>query len=146
MIKDRGPTGARARVESARLIRLLPETFVSYLSQLLEDHEPAVLQEAVRTTLVYRQQEFVPQLIALLGNPEVRDEAIQALVHLGANIQGSLQDYLSDPDVAVDVKREIPELLVIVAGRDAREALITNLIHTDNVLRFRIISALNKLT
>jgi predicted FMN-binding regulatory protein PaiB len=59
----------------------------------------------------------------LLGNPEVRDVAIQALVHMGANVQGSLQAHLSEPNVAVEVKREIPELLVIVAGRDAREAL-----------------------
>ena len=145
MIQDRGPAGARARVESARLIRLLPEHFASYLFQLLEDNDPAVLREAVRTALVYRKPELVPQLIMLLGNPEVRDAAIEALVHLGETIQDNLRDHLSDPKVAVDVKREIPELLVIVAGRDAREALIANLIQTDNILRFRIISALNKL-
>jgi hypothetical protein len=137
--------GGRARIESARLIRLLPENFASYLSQLLEDNDPAVLREAVRTALVYPKPQFVPQLITLLGNPEVRDVAIAALVQLGESIQESLRDYLSKPNVAVDVKREIPELLVIVAGHDARETLTANLIQSDNILRFRIISALNKL-
>jgi ATP:ADP antiporter, AAA family len=145
MIKDRGPAGARTRVESARLIRLLPENWGSYLFQLLQDDDPAVQREAVRTTLVHRRREFVPLLITLLGNPEVRNVAIEALVHFAENIQGSLQDHLSDPAVPVEVKREIPELLVIVAGRNAREALTVNLLQMDNVLRFRIISALNKL-
>jgi AAA family ATP:ADP antiporter len=145
MVKDRGPTGVRARVESARLIRLLPENFAPYLSQLLQDDDPAVLREAVRTALVHRRRQFIPLLIRLLGNPDVRDVTSEMLIRIGENIQGSLRDDLSDPDVAVEVKREIPELLVIVAGRDARDALTMNLIQSDNILRFRIIAALNKL-
>ncbi len=145
MIQDHGPTGVRARVESARLIRLLSEDFASYLFQLLEDDDPAVLQEAVRTAVVLRSRQFLPLLITLLGNPEVRDVTVEALVHIGQDIQDSLQDHLSDPNVAVEIKREIPELLVLVAGRDACNALTANLVQTDNVLRFRIISALNKL-
>jgi len=145
MVKDRGPTGGRARVESARLIRLLPENFASYLFQLLEDDDPAVLREAVRTTLVHRKPQFVPLLITLLGNPDVKEVTSEALVRIGETIQGSLRDQLSGPSVAVEVKREIPDLLVIVAGRDAHDALTANLNQTDNVVRFRIISALNKL-
>jgi AAA family ATP:ADP antiporter len=145
MIKDRGPTGGRARLESARLIRVLPESFASYLFQLLEDEEPEVLREAIRSTLVHRKRQFVPLLIALLGNPEVRDLAGESLVQLGENIQGSLRDHLSDPEVSLDVKREIPDLLVMVAKREAHAPLTANLIQTDSVLRFRIISALNNL-
>jgi hypothetical protein len=145
MIQDRGPSAGRTRIESARLIRLLPETFRSYLFQLLEDDDPAVLREAVRTAMMFPKRQFVPLLIRLLGNPEVRDVAIEALVHIGEIIQGSLCDHLSDPKVAVEIKRQIPELLILVAGRDARDVLTANLVQTDNVLRFRIISALNKL-
>jgi ATP:ADP antiporter, AAA family len=145
MVKDHGPTGERTRIESARLIRLLPANFASYLFQLLQDDNPAVLREAVRTTRVYRKREFIPLLIRLLGNPELREVTSEALFCMGENIQGSLRDHLSDPNVSVQVKREIPELLVIVAGRDAHHALTANLIQTDNVLRFRIIAALNKL-
>jgi ATP:ADP antiporter, AAA family len=145
MLGDRGPTGGRARVESARLIRLLPEDFASYLFQLLEDDDPAVLREAVRTALVHRKPQAVPLLITLLGNPEVRDVTCEVLVRMGETIQKSLCDHLSDENVTVEVKKEIPDLLVIVAGRDAHEVLTANLIQTDNVLRFRIISALNKL-
>jgi AAA family ATP:ADP antiporter len=145
MARDRGPNGSRARIEMARLIRILPDNFTSYLFQLLEDEDPAVLREAVRTVVVSQKSQFVSPLIRLLGNSEVRDVTIEALVHYGETIQDSLRNHLSDPNVAVEVKREIPELLVIVGGREAREVLTANLIQTDNVLRFRIISALNKL-
>jgi AAA family ATP:ADP antiporter len=145
MVNDRGPAGARTRVESARLIRLLPENFGSYLFQLFRDDDPLVLREAVRTALVHQKPQFLPFLITLLGNPEVRDVTSEALVRIGGNVEGSLRDQLSDSDVAVEVKREIPDLLLIVAGRDAHDALTANLIQTDVVVRFRIISALNKL-
>ena len=145
MVEDRGPTGERTRVESARLLRLLPEEFASYLFQLLQDDDPVVLREVVRTVLAQRKVQFVPALIKLLGNPDVRDVTSEALVRMSEHGQGSLAQHLSDPDVAVEVKREIPDLLVIVAGRDALDALTANLIQTDNVLRFRIIAALNKL-
>src|SRR5262249_38575358 len=58
MVEDRAPSGARVRVESARLIRLLPENFASYLFQLFKDDDPAVLREAVRTALVHRKPQF----------------------------------------------------------------------------------------
>ena len=145
MIKDRGPDGARARLEVARLIQVLPESFASYLFQLLEDDDSQVLREAIRGTVVRGKRQFVPLLIALLGNAEVKDAAAEALRQHGENIQGSLRDHLMDPGVSLDVKREIPELLVAVAGRDARDPLTANLVQTDNILRFRIISALNKL-
>jgi hypothetical protein len=145
MIKERGPAQRRSHLESARLIRLLPASFALYLSHLLEDEDPEVLREAARTAGLQRKRQFVPALIALLGNAEVRGVAGEVLAQFGENIQGSLRDHLSDPEVSLDVKREIPELLVSVAKRDARDPLIANLLQADSILRFRIISSLNKL-
>jgi ATP:ADP antiporter, AAA family len=145
MINERGPSGSRARLESAKLIHLLPSSFAMYLSRLLEDEDPEVLRESVRTAAIHKKRQFVPPLITLLGNPEVRAVASEALLQFGENIQGSLGDHLSDPEVSLDVKREIPELLVAVAKRNARDPLMANLLQNDSILRFRIISSLNKL-
>jgi AAA family ATP:ADP antiporter len=145
MIKERGPSGMRARLEAARLIQLLPDRFAVYLCQLLEDEDAAVLREAARTAGKRQNRQFVSPLIALLGHPEVRKDAVAALIQFGDNVKGSLQDHLSDPAVPLEVKREIPELLVTVAKRHARETLETNLRQPDSILRFRIISSLNKL-
>ena len=145
MIEENGPSRRQARVEAARLIQILPDSFAGNLSPLLEDDENEVVREAVRTAGKRQNRQHVPSLIALLGNPEVRSSASKALADFGDRIQGSLRDHLSDPAVPLEVKREIPELLVTVAKREARDTLLENLRHSDNVLRFRIISSLNKL-
>ena len=87
----------------------------------------------------------MPLLITLLGNPELREAVTKTLTLYGESIQGTLRDHLADSSVALEIKREIPDLLVSVAKRGARDPLLANLRHPDNVLRFRIISSLNKL-
>jgi AAA family ATP:ADP antiporter len=145
MIKERGPAGQRTRQECARLIRILPDSFASQLSPLLEDEDSQVLRQAVRTAGIHLKRQFVPLLIALLGNPQVREDASRVLTLYGEGIRGSLRDHLSDAGVPPEVRREIPDLLVTVAKREARHPLMENLLCDDSVLRFRIISALNRL-
>jgi AAA family ATP:ADP antiporter len=145
MIKERGSSGRRARLEAARLIQLLPDRFAVYLCQLLEDEDAEVLREAARTAGKRQHRQYVSPLIALLGHPEARKAASEALVQFGENVQSSLRDHLLDIQVPLEVKREIPDLLVKIAKRQARDTLLANLGQPDSVLRFRIISALNKL-
>jgi AAA family ATP:ADP antiporter len=145
MINDRTPTGIPGRLEAARLLRLLPETFAPHLLPLLADEDVTVLREATRAAGNRPSRQYVSSLIALLGNPEVKDAAVKALSQYGENIQGTLRDHLSDNTVPVEAKREIPDLLVSLAKRAAREPLLANITQPDNVLRFRIIAALNKL-
>jgi HEAT repeat protein len=145
MINEHGPPGQRSRLEAARLIQLLPDRFAVHLRPLLQDDDPEVRREAARTAGKRQDQQYVPLLIALLGDPEGRGTASDALAHFDEKILRSLADHLSDRAVPLDVKREIPYLLVTVAKRQARDTLLANLRQPDNVLRFRIISALNKL-
>ena len=145
MIHERGPAGRQGRLEAARLIQILPDSFATSLCPLLADDDIEVLREAMRTAARHQNRQYVPLLITLLGNPEVREAAGKALTLYGENIQGTLRDHLSDPTVPLDIKRDIPDLLVATAKRAAREPLLENLRQPDNVLRFRIISSLNKL-
>jgi AAA family ATP:ADP antiporter len=145
MINDRTPAGTPGRLEAARLLRMLPETFATYLLPLLADEDLTVLREATRTASNRPSRQYVSSLIALLGKSEMKDAAVKALSQYGENIQGTLRDHLSDNTVPLEAKREIPDLLVSVAKRAARDPLLANITHPDNVLRFRIIAALNKL-
>jgi len=145
MIKDRGPSGRLARREAARVIRHLPDKFAAYLCQLLEDEDAEVLREAIGSAGALQDRRYISPLITLLGNPETRPRAAEAILRYGETIRGSLGDHLSDPAISVEARREIPELLVGIMKRDARDLLLANLRQTDSVLRFRIIAALNKL-
>ena len=60
-------------------------------------------------------------------------------------IVGALRDHLGDSSVAIEARREIPAILVKVGTPAAAHVLMENLMESDTTLRFRIISALNKL-
>jgi AAA family ATP:ADP antiporter len=145
MIHERGPAGRHGRLEAARLIQILPDLFATSLCALLADDDVEVLREAARAAARHQNRQYVSPLITLLGNPGVREEAGKCLTLYGENIQGTLRDHLSDPMVPLETKRELPDLLVATAKRAARDPLLANLRQPDNVLRFRIISSLNKL-
>jgi AAA family ATP:ADP antiporter len=145
MVNDDSPSRRQARLEAARLIQILPDSFAGYLCPLLEGDDNEILIEAARTAGNRQNLQYVSPLIALLGNPEVTGEASKALAQFGSSIQGSLREHLSDPAIPLEVKREIPALLVTIAKREARDTLLENLRQADNILRLRIISSLNKL-
>jgi hypothetical protein len=56
-----------------------------------------------------------------------------------------LRDYLMDPEVSIDVRREIPGVLVRIGSPAAQLSLMESVLQPDAALRFRIIRALNKL-
>jgi len=56
-----------------------------------------------------------------------------------------VRDHLGDSSVAIEARREIPAILVKVGTPAAANVLMENLMESDTTLRFRIISALNKL-
>jgi len=56
-----------------------------------------------------------------------------------------LRDHLCDSSVAIEVRREIPAVLVKVGTLAAAHVLMENLLESNTTLRFRIVSALNKL-
>jgi hypothetical protein len=56
-----------------------------------------------------------------------------------------LRDYLIDRSAPFEVRREIPAVLLRPGTPEAVRTLADNLLQADNVLRYRIISSLNKL-
>jgi len=144
MVSESGTPGRRTRAEAARLIGSLPDYFEPQLGVLLEDPEPDVAQNAVKSAGVLRKRRFVPRMIDLLANPEISAEAADALALLGDGIVGTLRDHLADPNVSIDIRREIPQVLFRIGTPAAAAALVDNLLQGDTVLRFRVISGLNK--
>jgi len=56
-----------------------------------------------------------------------------------------LRDHLGDSSVAIEARREIPTILVRIGTPAAASVLMENLLESDITLRYRTISALNKL-
>lgn len=145
MVGEPGAEGQRTRLEAARLLGLLPDSFDPLLSTLLADADTAVAREAIRSVGKLRKRRLVPDLLDRLSHRELGGEAAKALGEVGDTTVGGLRDHLGDSSVPIEARREIPAILVKVGTPAAAQVLMENLMESDTALRFRIISALNKL-
>lgn len=145
MVREPGDEGRRTRVEAARLLAWLPDAFGPQLGALLHDPDPEVARHAAIAVGALKKRAFVPDVLDRLGDPLVVPDAIDALARFGDAITGTLRDHLGDPAVPRAIRRELPELLLRIGGAQAHRALVENLTDRDAHIRFRIITALNKL-
>lgn len=145
MVREEGVQGKRTRLEAARLIASLPSRFEPQLGQLLQDDDKEVARCAMRAVAAQRRRRWAPLLVERLSDPELHYDAVEALLAFGETVAGTLRDYLGDESVALEIRREIPPILLKLGTPVAVRILANNVIQGDNVLRYRIISALNKL-
>jgi ATP:ADP antiporter, AAA family len=145
MVHEPGEDRQRQRVEAARLLGELPDCFDPLLSNLLADPSPVIAREAIHSAGKLSKRRLVPDLLDRLAQHELRAEAAKALGEFGDSIVGTLRDHLRDSSVAVEARREIPTILVKIGTQAAAQVLMENLLESDTTLRFRTVSALNKL-
>ncbi len=145
MTTEPGPEGARTRLEAARLIGSLPDEFGEELSVLLRDPDPEVARHAIRAAGRLRKRRLLPVLLDRISDPGLREEVVDALVGLGDGVVGSLRDQLADQATETGARAEIARALGLIGTLAAGRALMENLLQSDTTLRFRVISALNKL-
>jgi hypothetical protein len=119
--------------------------FDSQLDALLVDEEPEVVRAAARAAGKLGERRVAPKLIELLSDARVRDEAADALVAMGDRVLGALRDQLTDGDVPLAGRLEVPTVLARIGNQGAANALVENLLESDPGLRFRTICALNDL-
>jgi ATP:ADP antiporter, AAA family len=136
---------ARTRSEAARLLELLPDGFEQELAELLESNEPEVLRHALHAAGRSRKPAYVPRLIEHLGSEALRDDATTALALYRNRIVPSLRAVLENAESPIAVRRAVPGVLLQIGSLEAEAVLMENLLDADTVLRFNILSALNKL-
>jgi ATP:ADP antiporter, AAA family len=84
-------------------------------------------------------------MITDLEDPALSADAARALWLLGDVAVESLRDHLSDGNASLQLRRQIPPILLQIATSAAGAALADNLVQADAELRSKVISALNKL-
>ncbi len=145
MSRAEGPSGVRDRAEAARLAALVPGTFADLLRDLIADGDAVVARQAIRSARVVGRAELVAPLIEALGRTDLADEAAAALAEYGESILPELDDRLRDESVPVEVRRELPSVLLRIGTPDAEHILIQGLLAADVTLRHRVVASLNKL-
>ena len=144
MVRSAGPSGARERAEAARLIALVPDAFLDLLATLLADEDVTVAKQAIRSARVVAREELVSPLVTALGDPRLADEAADALARYGDTVVPVLSERLRDEATPLEIRREVPTVLVRVGTSQAQQVLVDSVLQGDATLRHRIIASLNK--
>ena len=90
-----GADGARDRTEAARLLGTVPEHMLDLLGRLVEDEDPDVARQAIRSARAAAREELFPSLLVALGRSELADDAAGALARLGNAIVPELAEALA---------------------------------------------------
>jgi ATP:ADP antiporter, AAA family len=145
MIAEPGLEGRRVRLEAARLLAILPDVFDRELRELLQDDDADVAGAAIRAVARLRKRMFVASIIERLAEPALAAESVAALASFGDTVVRTLRDALVDGSVRTEIRREIPAALQAIASRASHFALMESVLDSDPVVRYRVITALNKL-
>jgi AAA family ATP:ADP antiporter len=146
MVSSSGAEGRRDRAEAARLIGTIDDRgLLDLLIPLITDEDLDVARQAVRAAHRIARDELVPPLVEALGRTELTDEAADALARLGNSVVPYLSRALRDDAVSVEVRREVPSVLLRIGTAAAEHALVASLLESDGTVRHRIIASLNKL-
>jgi AAA family ATP:ADP antiporter len=145
MARSPGEAGVRDRVQAARALALVPGLFTDLLLELMADDEADVACQAIRAASVVMRQETVAALISRLSRADVSSAAAEKLAQYGNALVPELARRLQDEATPVEIRRELPQVLVRIGTPVAFEVLIDGLLQADATLRHRVITSLNKL-
>jgi ATP:ADP antiporter, AAA family len=141
-----GIEGRRDRAEAARLIGAIGEpALLDLLPVLIADDDLEVARQGVRAAHRAPREELATSLLEALGRAELADEAADALARLGDVVVPRLSAALRAEDVPVEVRRELPSVLLRIGSDEAERALVGSLLEADGTVRHRVIASLNKL-
>jgi AAA family ATP:ADP antiporter len=145
MSSQGGEEYQRTRMEVARLLGELPDSFDPLLATLLHDPANPVVREAIRSVGALRKFSLAPALLVHLSNHELSADAAQALAKFGDQVVGLLDGYLGDSSSSIEARRAIPLILASIGRPAAAHVLLDNLLERDTRVRLQIVSALNKM-
>jgi ATP:ADP antiporter, AAA family len=145
MVTEDGESGAPTRRAAARLIGALPDYFETHLERLLADSDKEVVRHALRSMSILGKLKLAPLAVQRLADPELSEDAIEALAGFENTVLDTLCGYLNDGELRIELRRMIPEVLLRIGTAQSARALADEILQADSVLRYRIISALNKL-
>jgi AAA family ATP:ADP antiporter len=142
MLADEDP---RTRLEAAQLFELLPDEFEEQLRTVLRTGDREQVRAALRAVGRLRKRPLVPRVVERLADSALAADAAAALAAFGDRIVGTLRDLLTDGETPVPIRRELPGVLTHIGSHGAYQALGESLLDADTEVRYRVISALNKL-
>lgn len=141
-----GPDARSDRIEAARVIGATADAALAdLLPGLMVDEDADVAREALRAAERVRVHDLIPAMIETLRRSDLVECAVDVLARCGPLAVPHVAAALQDDSVPVEVRRELPAVLMLIGTPDAERALVDNLLQSDGTVRRRIILSLNKI-
>lgn len=133
------------RALAAQAIGVRGDAGTEALFRLLDDPDPSVARQAIRTAGALQSRQYLEPVFRALASLQLRGEAITALANFGPKLIGTLEDVLADDAQPLAVRRRIPRVLERIPEQRSVDVLMRALPTSDLVLRAAVLKALNKL-
>jgi len=117
----------------------------NHLFDLLKDKDVEVVRRAALSAGETGSVGFVPTLVEMLGNSNVRVSVRNALAEYGTSVLGTLVPTMTDGRLPMLVRRQIPRLIGMITHQESADALIRNLEYNGADMKYKIIRALEDL-
>ncbi len=121
--------------------------FRRLLIPLLYDEAADVAHEAMESVQAAGTSDFifVPTLVALLRNRQLKARGREVLVSYGEPVVDVLAHFMRDGDEDIWVRRHIPTALSQIPSQKSVDVLVAALEEPDGFLRYKVIAALERL-
>ena len=120
--------------------------FHDTLIRLLDSEDEAVQLDTLRAMEANPDRRYLPYLLPLLGSSDLREATRRAIVAIGPQSLGTLDEALGNQTIARKVRRRIPHTIIRFEPDAAAAILSRHLEHErDGSIRLRIMRALSRL-
>jgi len=148
LASDARASSKHVRADVAHAIRHIENPrFRRLLIPLMYDEATDVAHAALESVQTVGTSDFifVPTLVALLRNRQLKGRARQVLVSYGEPVVDVLDHFLRDPEEDIWVRRHIPTSLAQIQSQKSVDVLVAALGEQDGFIRFKVVAALERL-
>jgi AAA family ATP:ADP antiporter len=120
--------------------------FHETLVKLIGSDDDSVRLETLRAMAGNPDARYLPHLLPLLGNSDLRAAARSAVIAIGPDALVALDEALGDPSTPRKVRRRIPHTIILFESQDAADILLQHLQQErEGGVRLKILRALGRL-
>jgi AAA family ATP:ADP antiporter len=140
------PEKIQIKLQLAQILGILKEPVLNnFIINYLYDEQLEVVKEAIKSAGKTQLSAFIDPLIKLTEKKEFRRYIHEALVGYGENLPEFVEKYLQDNEVSLSIRASIIRVLSMIGSQKSIDILQKYMNVSDLHIRFKYISALNKL-
>ncbi len=126
------------------LLHTSKDECISYLMELLTDLEPKVRNTAIKTAIKKNNSEVINAIIESLGSPVYSNQAMNALVLIGADTLTSLDSAFYRSGQSTQVMLRLVQVLGRIGGQRSREILWGKIDYPNKVVVSQVLISLGE--